>query len=246
MNKGGRKHPPEPLRCAVMVTRDGVRRAARIVLVGAAAGLATLALLGRASAALRTPTLLDWDETYYASTTATAAHGLGFYPYVDGYPQIPDMGGVGYVVAAYVAAYRAFGPHLSALRGVSVAASVLTLGGLAVWTRRLHGSAAAVVAVGVAPWLLLFQLTNSIRLDVFVVAFVSWSLVLYGRIGSRTRPPTRAHALVGLCFALGLEVHLHTAAAACAVGVAYACQGQEVQPPCRPVRHGRLRVQRRC
>ena len=66
------------------------------------------------------PDVLDWDETYYASTTATAARGLGLYPFVQGYPQIPSMGGVGYGVYFYVLAYQTLGPYLLPLRFVSL------------------------------------------------------------------------------------------------------------------------------
>ena len=65
-------------------------------------GLATSVLIARAAVAFGADDVLDWDETYYTSTTATAAHGLGLYPYVLGYPPIPNMGGTGYIVFLYV------------------------------------------------------------------------------------------------------------------------------------------------
>ncbi len=182
--------------------------------------LALAALTGRAITALGTGEILDWDETYYASTTSTAAHGLGFYPYVLGYPPIPNMGGVGYVVSLYVLAYKLLGPHLLALRLVSFLASLLAVAGLSVLTGRLYGSAAGLAALALTPSLLLFQLSNTIRLDVFAIAFVAWALVLYAHAADR-QDSIGWHILVGLAFALGLEVHLHTAAAAFAVGFAY-------------------------
>jgi 4-amino-4-deoxy-L-arabinose transferase-like glycosyltransferase len=182
--------------------------------------LALAALSARGITAVATDTLLDWDETYYASTTSTAAHGLGFYPYVLGYPQIPDMGGVGYVVSLYVAAYKLLGPHLWGLRLVSFLVSLLAVAGLFVLCRRLHGSAAGLAALAITPSLLIFRLSNSIRLDVFAIAFVAWALVLYSHAVAKGRP-NGWHVLTGFAFALGLEVHLHTAAAAFAVGFAY-------------------------
>ncbi len=168
--------------------------------------------------ALTTTGVLDWDETYYASTTSTVAHGLGFYPHILGYPPIPDMGGIGYVLGVYALAYTAIGPHLLSLRLVSVLASFVAIAGLATLSRRWHGTAAALVTIAIAPTLSVFRLTNSIRLDVVVVAFVAWVLVLFTHIRRRALP---AHALLGLVLALGLEVHLHTAAAAFAIGVTY-------------------------
>ena len=175
-------------------------------------------LAARAAVALTTAGILDWDETYYASTTSTVAHGLGFYPYVLGYPPIPDMGGTGYVLSVYALAYKVLGPHLLSLRLVSVLASVAAVAGLASLSRRWHGTTAALATLAIAPALAVFQLTNSIRLDIVVVAFVAWVLVFYTQVRTRTLP---WHALLGLVLALGLEVHLHTAAAAFAVGFAY-------------------------
>jgi 4-amino-4-deoxy-L-arabinose transferase-like glycosyltransferase len=182
--------------------------------------LALAALTGRAISALGTDEILDWDETYYASTTSTAAHGLGFYPYVLGYPPIPNMGGVGYVVSLYVLAYKLLGPHLLALRLVSFLASLLAVAGLCVLTGRLYGSAAGLAALALTPSLLVFHLSNTIRLDVFAIAFVAWALVLYAHAADK-QDSIGWHILVGFAFALGLEVHLHTAAAAFAVGFAY-------------------------
>jgi 4-amino-4-deoxy-L-arabinose transferase-like glycosyltransferase len=182
--------------------------------------LVLAALAARALSALGTGEILDWDETYYASTTSTAAHGLGFYPYVLGYPAIPNMGGVGYVVSLYVLAYRLLGPHLLALRLVSLLASLVAVAGLSVLTGRLYGSAAGLAALAITPSLLVFHLSNTIRLDVFAIAFVAWALVLYAHAAGK-QDSIGWHILVGLTFALGLEVHLHTAAAAFAVGFAY-------------------------
>jgi 4-amino-4-deoxy-L-arabinose transferase-like glycosyltransferase len=182
--------------------------------------LALTALTARGLVALGTPDVLDWDETYYASTTATAAHGLGLYPYALGYPPIHDMGGMGYVVFLYVLAYKLLGPHLSALRLVSLCVSVLAVTSLFVLTRRWYGATAGLAALALAPSLLLFQLSNTIRFDVFAIAFVAWSLVLYSHSADRQRS-LGWYIVLGLVFALGLEVHLHTAAAAFAVGFVF-------------------------
>ena len=107
-----------------------------------AATLAIAALSVRAAIALGTPGLLEWDETYSASSTATAAHGIGLYPYVLGYPPIHAMGGLGYVIYLYVPAYAVLGPHLFGLRLVSLLAAVAAVAGLVVLTRRMYGSAA--------------------------------------------------------------------------------------------------------
>jgi len=185
--------------------------------------LAGTAFTARTLVALGSNGLLDWDETYYASTTSTAAHGLGLYPYVLGYPRIHDMGGVGYVVVLYVAAYKLIGAHLLALRLLSLVAGLAAAAGVWTLTRRLHGSAAGLAALALTPSLAVFQLSNTIRFDVFSIAYVAWALLLY--LHASGRPQSfRWHALVGLAFALGLEVHLHTAAAAFAVGCAYLSQ----------------------
>jgi Dolichyl-phosphate-mannose-protein mannosyltransferase len=182
--------------------------------------LALVSLTARGISALGTRGLLDWDETYYTSTAATAAHGLGFYPYVLGYPQIPNMGGVGYVVSLYVLAYKLVGPQLIGLRIVSFIVSVLAVAGLGLLTRRLYGSAAGLVAIALAPSLLVFYLSNTIRLDVFAIAFAAWALLLYVHVAD-SKKATRWHVLLGTVCAFGLEVHLHTAAIACAIGIAY-------------------------
>jgi 4-amino-4-deoxy-L-arabinose transferase-like glycosyltransferase len=183
----------------------------------------TLAVAGfgaRAAVALSAHDLLDWDETYYASTTSTAAHGLGLYPYILGYPRIHDMGGVGYVILLFVVAYKVAGPSLVALRVVSLAASAAAVAGITMLTLRIHGRAAALAALALTPSLVIFRLSNTIRMDVFAIAFVAWALVLYWHATTRGQT-VRSHLVVGIVFALGLEVHLHTVAAAFAVGCAY-------------------------
>jgi 4-amino-4-deoxy-L-arabinose transferase-like glycosyltransferase len=185
-----------------------------------AAGIVLTVLLARALTAFGTADILDWDETYYASTTATAAHGLGLYPYALGYPQIPNMGGVGFVIYLYVLAYKLIGPHLIALRLVSFLASLAAVGDIALWTRKIYGGGAGLAALAITPALLVFQLSNSIRFDILATAFVAWALVLHAYAAERLES-TRWPLIVGFVFAIGLGVHLHTAAAAFAVGFAY-------------------------
>ena len=197
------------------MTRAAARIFVLLCLMLAVAGLGT-----RVAIALSAHDLLDWDETYYASTTATAAHGLGLYPYILGYPRIHNMGGVGYVILLFVLAYKVAGPSLLALRVVSLAASAAAVAGVAVLTFRIHGRRAALAAMALTPSLVIFRLSNTIRMDVFAIAFVAWALVLYWHAATRGRT-IRLHLLVGIVFALGLEVHLHTAAATFAVGSAY-------------------------
>ena len=181
--------------------------------------LAGSTLAARGAVALGTSDVLNWDETYYASTTSTAAHGLGLYPYVLGYPPMPLMGGVGYAAEIHVLSYRLLGPHLISLRVAAFLASLAAVAGLVVLTRRLYGTAAGLATLALTPWLAVFQMSNTIRFDVFAIAWVAWALVLY--VVSAESTSVRRHGLVGLVFAIGLQVHLHTAAAAFAVGTAY-------------------------
>jgi 4-amino-4-deoxy-L-arabinose transferase-like glycosyltransferase len=90
-------------------------------------------------------------------------------------------------------------------------------------TSRLYGSAAGLAALALTPSLLIFHLSNTIRLDVFAIAFVAWGLVLYSYAAEK-QASTGWHVVVGVTFALGLEVHLHTVAAAFAVGFVYLIQ----------------------
>ena len=206
----------------VRVLPGSKRRAGTLFLI-LCLTLALAALTARALVALGTDEVLDWDETYYASTTSTAAHGLGLYPYVLGYPSIPNMGGVGHIVFLYVLAYKQLGPHLTSLRLVSFLVSLIAVAGISLLTGRLYGSAAGLAALALTPSLLIFQLSNSIRIDVFAIAFVAWSLVLYSYAAEK-QASMGWHVVVGVTFALGLEVHLHTAAAAFAVGFVYLIQ----------------------
>ena len=130
------------------------------------------------------------------------------------------MGGVGYVILLFVVAYKVAGPSLVALRVVSLAASAAAVAGITMLTLRIHGRAAALAAMALTPSLVIFRLSNTIRMDVFAIAFVAWALVLYWHATTRGQT-IRSHLVVGIVFALGLEVHLHTVAAAFAVGCAY-------------------------
>ena len=177
-------------------------------------------LVVRGLVALGSDDVLDWDETYYASTTSTAAHGYGLYPYALGYERIPHMGGIGYVLYLYVFAYKFIGPGLFGLRVVSFLVGLSAIAGLFVLARKWYGSATGFAALALTPSLLIFQLSNTIRFDVFAIAFVAWALVFYSYAVQR-HASIVLHVAVGFVLALGLQVHLHTAAAAFAVGCAY-------------------------
>ena len=211
-------------------------RLARLIFLAATIALGLAGLAVRGYTALATPDILEWDETYYASTTATAAADLGYFPFVQGYPVIPHMGGIGRVVDAYVLAYKAFGPSLLPLRAVSLAASALAVLGIALLTSRLGGRPAGLVAFAVTPSLLVFNGINSIRLDAMAVAFVAWALLVFVRL--RPRPTALPQAIVGGLLSVGLNVHLHTAAAAFGVGCVYLadCVNQGPRSAAHPLR----------
>lgn len=192
---------------------------ARWVYVFLCIALAAVAMTARARLAFGTEKALNWDETYYASITATAAHGFGVYPYIMGYPQMPDYGGVGYYVYLDVVAYNLVGPTILSLRLVSYLASVVTLTGMFVFSRRWYGSAAGLVAVALTPWLWLFQQFSSARPDIIAMAFAIWALVLFQYAIERKQ--RYWPYLVGFVFAIGLEFHLHTIATAFACGLLY-------------------------
>ena len=94
------------------------------------------------------------------------------------------------------------------------------IAGLFVLARKWYGSATGFAALALTPSLLIFQLSNTIRFDVFAIAFVAWALVFYSYAVQR-HASIVLHVAVGFVLALGLQVHLHTAAAAFAVGCAY-------------------------
>jgi hypothetical protein len=177
--------------------------------------IALTVLVARGATAFGTSDVLDWDETYYASTTSTAAHGLGLYPYVLGYPQIPNMGGVGFVIYLYVLAYKLIGPHLISLRPRLVCGGHCRRGRRRAvdeeTVRRRRGFRGAGHDAGAAR--LPTELPDPLRHPGDRVRRVG-----AGVARTAHRPESlRWSLLVGFVFALALEVHLHTAAAAFAV-----------------------------
>ena len=191
------------------------------LLITSAVLLLALVLGRRALLAFSTSHVQDWDETYYASIASTALAGFGLYPYVQGYPPIPVMGGIGYAVYLYVLAFKLFGPTVLGLRLVSFGAAVAGLAGVYVVSARWYGSATGIVAAACTAASVLFGLTNSARMDALVFGWVAWLLVVLAVARDRG-DPIRWQMAVGLFAALGLQVHLHTLAAASACGLLYA------------------------
>jgi len=179
-----------------------------------------LMLLSRAYVAFTTPTILDWDETYYASIASTYANGFGLYPYIQGYAEIPYMGGVGLFSASYAIAYQVIGPYLWALRLVAFLFSVIGLIGIFVLLRKWYGSATGLVAVTITLFLYLFDFTNSIRPDSFGIVAIVWSLFFFA-IAQDRKDDKRWQLAVGFLLAIGLQAHLHTAVVAVACGFVY-------------------------
>ena len=178
----------------------------------------TIAL--RSYLALASVDVLEWDETYYLSMAVTAADGRGLYPYVFGYGEMAIMGGLGYVAYVYALAVQVAGPTILALRAVSLVGSTAAL--LFVWlfVRRLYGSGSAWMAAALVSSLRLFDMSNSARMDGFTFAWVTASLLMVAV--ALDRPALkRRHLAAGLCFGLGLQVHLDTAVTAAACGLLY-------------------------
>lgn len=181
--------------------------------------LASLTLIQRTAIAFSQSSALMWDERYYANIAATAAQGLGLYPFMQGYDPTPIMGGVSYATYLYVWAYQWIGTSIFALRVVPVIFTFVALAGFFALTRRLYGSATAFVGLALIPSLFLFQISNSIRMDILVLAHLVWALYLF--VDSLEQPSLRRHLWVGLVFGLGLQVHLHTFGVSFAVGFYY-------------------------
>ena len=76
---------------------------------------------------------------------------------------------------------------------------LVAVAGVAALTRRLFGTAAALAALALTPSLLVFQLSNTIRFDVFAIAFVAWALVLYVRAADRETLGPHAPRRLRLC-----------------------------------------------
>lgn len=193
-----------------------------LVIVGAA-------LLQRALVAFSTGHVLDWDETYYASIAATALAGYGLYPFVQGYPEMSAMGGIGHALWAYVAAFDLFGPDIRSLRGVTFAAAVGGLLGVFVLCRHWYGTLVAALTAAAVSSSTLFRMTLTARPDALVFAWGTWTLVLVAAAFDKPRAG-RWHAATGLVAALGLQVHLHSVAVAAAIGLLYLVDAVRAAP----------------
>lgn len=174
----------------------------------------------RVNIAFSTNSALVHDETYYASIASTGASGLGLYPYIQGYSQMPVMGGIGGTANLYVLAYLVFGPSLWGLRLVSITASFVGLAGISVLTRRWYGTSTALIILAILPHMYLFVITNSIRMDSITFAYLSWALVFFSFAWERKKQ-LRWQVMTGIIFAMGLHAHIHTFGTAFAVGLLY-------------------------
>jgi hypothetical protein len=205
---------------STFVRRQDRGQPALVVVVGWALVVIAAALLQRGLVAFAAPEVLDWDETYYASIAATALAGYGLYPFVQGYPEMTAMGGIGHALWAYVGAFAAFGPDVRILRLVTFAAAALGLVGVWVLCRRWYGTTVAALTTAAVASSTLFRITVTARPDALVFAWGVWTLVAVAAAFARERP-TRPHFVAGIAAALGLHVHLHSVALALAVGFAY-------------------------
>lgn len=197
--------------------RDGGR--ARWARLGVFIVPLAIALGCRAYVAIATPDILEWDETYYLSQAVTAADGRGLYPYVFGYAPMTILGGQGYAAYLQALAVLVGGPSILPLRIVSLLGSAVAL--LAFWllVRRLYGSGAAWAGTVVLATLRLFILSNTVRMDVFTVAWVSFALLMLARAFADSS--RRSHFLAGLTFGAGLQFHLDSVVTFGAGGLLY-------------------------
>lgn len=179
-----------------------------------------LALSLRAHHALTAADVLDWDETYYLNSAVTAARGHGLYPYIFGYAPMPVLGGFGYAGYLNALAVLVAGPSLVALRVLSLLASAAGLAAIWTLTRTWYGTGAAWAATAITSTAALFMLSNTARMDSWTFAWVAWALVLFAR--AIDRPDRRwRHAVAGLAFGLGLQIHPDVVVSALACGVIY-------------------------
>jgi hypothetical protein len=174
----------------------------------------------RAYQAIATPGILDWDESYYLSNAVTAAGGHGLYPYFVGYRPMPVLPGVGYVAYVNALAVILAGPTLTALRIISLLASLIGLLGMWRLVRIWYGSGAAWAATTLTAASSLFLLSNNARTDSWTFAYVTWALVAFAKAFDRWNQG-RPHLIAGLVFGLGLQVHPDVIVTALACGLVY-------------------------
>lgn len=204
-------------------SRSGRARLPHLGTVMAAGGVAAIlvmALVQRAIVAGATDHVLDWDETYYVSIAATAGAGLGLFPFVQGYPVMAAMGGIGHAMWTYVLAFEVFGSDVRSLRLVTFLAALVGLAGVWVLCRRWYGGTVASLTIAAVSSSTLFRMTNSARPDALVFAWAAWSVALAVAASGRPRAPAW-HFAAGLLAGLGLQVHLHSLAVVAGIGLMY-------------------------
>lgn len=163
------------------------------------------------------PGMLNYDERYYASIAATGASGLGLYPYIQNYPPMPIMGGVGGLAWLYVLAYKILGPTIWSLRVVVLIFYLLGLPAIYILFRRWYGTATAWLALVLIPASYFYTLSLSARMDTITLTWIWWGLVLIDT--ARRKQDLRWYLLAGLFCGLGLEAHIHTSITTIACGI---------------------------
>ena len=206
-----------PLLALAVARRGRLARAARVALFLLPI---VLAISLRGYQAFGTRDVLDWDETYYLSLAVTGASGHGLYPYIYGFGPMRVMGGIGYAAYVDAAAVLLAGPTVLALRAVSLAGAAAGLLCLWLLVRKWYGSGTAWMAAALTATLHLFVIANSARMDSLAFGWVAAALLVVATAFER-RDQLRWHALAGLVFGLGLEVHIDTSVTAAACGLAY-------------------------
>jgi len=168
---------------------------------------------------LNIPGAIQYDEKYYASMAATQATGLGLYPYLQNYPTMPIMGGIGYSVTLYTIAYQLLGPRIESIRLIVWVISLLGFPAIFLLFKRWYGSATGWLAIALIPTTYLYSFTYSIRLDLFTITWLWWALLFVDI--ARKNNSWRWHLFVGLFLGLGLQVHIDTSVATLACGLLY-------------------------
>jgi len=165
------------------------------------------------------PGMLNHDERYYASITATGAAGFGLYPYIQNYPPMPVMGGIGQLAWLYVAAYNLFGPTIWGMRLVVWLIYLLGLPAMFILFRRWYGTATAWLAVALIPTTYLYVISHSARMDAMTLTWIWWGLLLVDT--ARRKQTWGWHLAAGLFMGLGLQAHIDTSITTIACGILY-------------------------
>ncbi len=186
----------------------------------AACALMVAATIGLSAYHLFTvPGMLNHDERFYASTAATGASGFGLYPYIQDYPPMPIMGGVGHIAWLYAGAYKLFGPTIWGPRLVTWLFYLLALPAIFMLFRRWYGTATAWLAIALIPATYFYTFSHSARLDCMTLAMLWWGLLIVDT--ARRKQDWRWHLAAGLFMGLGLQAHIHTSITTIACGILY-------------------------